>query len=62
MRVKILKALTIVAVIVMLISACAIDSDSWIPYIVCGISNAWLVLMTIANMPKGDHHGPRKNI
>lgn len=63
MRIKILKALTIMATIIMLLSACAIDSDSWIPYIVCGISSAWLVFMTIANMPKGsDGHGPRKNI
>lgn len=63
MRVKILKALTIIAIIVAILSACALDSESWLPYTACGISSAWLFLITIANAPKGsDGRGPRKNI
>lgn len=60
MRVKILKVLTKIAIILMILSACALDSDSWVPTIICAISGAWLVLITIANTPKGDHHGSRE--
>lgn len=62
MRVKILKVLTIIAFIVFILSACTIDSETWIPYIACGVSSAWLFLIAIANSPKGsDGRGPRKN-
>lgn len=61
MRVKILKALTIIAIITFILSGCCLDSESYIPMIACGISGAWLVLIVIANTPKGDHYGARKN-
>lgn len=61
MRVKILKALTIIASIIFLVSVSCLDNGFWWPCITGGISAAWLLLMTIANMPKGDYYGPRKN-
>lgn len=54
MRVKILKIITAIALVVWVLSVCCIDSDSWIPFITCGVSELWLLLMTIANMPRED--------
>ena len=48
---KILKAVTVLAVIVALISAMCVDSESWIPTVILGISVGWLALFTIANVP-----------
>lgn len=53
MRIKILKFLTTIAVLAAIFSACLIDSDSNIPYIVCLISISWLGLILWANMPEG---------
>lgn len=62
MRVKILKAITFIAIINLIFFGCCLDSDSYIPIIACGISIVWLFLMTIANAPKGsDGRGTRKN-
>lgn len=61
MRIKILRIITIIAIITFILSGCCLDSESKIPIIACGISGAWLVLIAIANTPKGDHHGTRKN-
>jgi hypothetical protein len=49
MKNKILKAISGVAAMVFITSGCALDSQSWLPYIVCGVSLAWLVLFFIAN-------------
>ena len=49
MRNKILKAVTTVAAIAFILSGCALDSQSWLPHIICGVSLLWLVLMVIAN-------------
>lgn len=62
MRIKILKIFTFIAIINCIIFGCMLDSESYIPIIICGISAAWLLLIVIANTPKGDHDGPRKNI
>ena len=62
MRVKILKIITVFAIIICIFSICCLDSKSNIPTITCGISAAWLVLIAMANTPKGDHHGTRKNL
>lgn len=48
-RIKILKTLTIAAVVVFILSGCALDSDSYIPHIACLISEIWLCLIVWAN-------------
>ena len=49
MRVKILKAITVTAVIMLILSVCAIDSNSYIPTVIAFICEGWLALMTYAN-------------
>lgn len=61
MRTKILKVLTYIAGILYVLFATAVDSGSIIPIIVCLICGTWMVLICIANTPKGDHYGSRKN-
>lgn len=57
MRIKILKIITVINLMIALLSACCLDSESWLPKIACLISSAWLLLIAIANTPKGsDHH------
>lgn len=46
---KILKGLLDVCVGLAILSACAVDSDSIIPLIVCGVSLAYIGLIVIAN-------------
>jgi len=45
----ILKATARIMGILFLVSACALDSDSWIPHIVCMVSLLWLALFAYAN-------------
>lgn len=40
------------AIIVFIVSALFIDSASWIPTIVCGVSEAWMAFIFVANLPK----------
>lgn len=40
------------SIIVFVLSALCIDSDSWIPTIVCGVSEAWMAFIFICNLPK----------
>ena len=49
MKNKILKALAYMNFIAWCIAACAIDSDSWIPFIVVVITSLWLGLFGYAN-------------
>lgn len=49
MRIVIVKAITWVAVLVLAVGVCAIDSDSMIPFIACLISLVWLGLVAWAN-------------
>lgn len=49
MRNKILKAVTTVAAIAFIVSGCCLDSQSWLPHIICGVSLLWLALIVIAN-------------
>lgn len=49
MKNKILKTITILAGVLMFISICCLDSESWIPAIVLGICMAWLGLFLLAN-------------
>lgn len=55
-RIKLLKGLTIAAVIVFLVTGCALDSDSYIPHIACLISEIWLLLMVWANCTEDRKH------
>ena len=48
MKNKILKAVTTVAAMAFILSGCALDSHSYIPHVICGVSLLWLVLMVIA--------------
>lgn len=45
----ILKTITTVAGCTFLFMACALDSPSWIPFILCVVSAVWLVLFSYAN-------------
>ena len=49
MKNKILKTITVIMVVLFLLSASALDGDTYIPHIVCAISEAWIVLFLIAN-------------
>lgn len=49
MRNKILKAVTTVAAVAFIVSGCCLDSQSWLPHIICGVSLLWLALIVIAN-------------
>ncbi len=46
---RILTSITWIAGIVFLASASAVDSDSWIPFIMYCISGAWISLFVYAN-------------
>lgn len=45
----ILKTTAYIMGILWIVSACALDSASWIPFYVCCGSGAWLVLFAYAN-------------
>ena len=53
MKTKILKAITYIAVVAFIMFATALDCGSVIPLIVCLLSGIWLLLIAIANTPKG---------
>ena len=46
---RILKSITYVMAFIFIFSVCLLDSDTWIPYIVCFICMIWFVLFIIAN-------------
>ena len=49
MKKKVLKGSIYLAVIMELVSACALDSESFIPMIICIICAAYLALIVLAN-------------
>ena len=49
MKNKVLKAIAYIVGTLWIISACAIDSESWIPTIVCAVCTAYLALFSYAN-------------
>ncbi len=49
MKNKILKAITAIAGVLMVLSMCAMDSDSWLPFIVYVSCIAWLGVFTEVN-------------
>lgn len=50
MRNTVLKAITYIMAVIWIISACSLDSLSWIPTAVCMVSTAYLMLFLIANL------------
>lgn len=46
---KILKGLTMISAIAFILSACALDSKSMIPLVICIIAAIWLALIAAAN-------------
>lgn len=58
-RTRIVKISCYIAAVVFLISATALDSLTWIPFILCCLSISWLTLVGVANDPyrgKDDKH------
>jgi len=49
MKNKILKGITWVAGVTLLLSACALDSDSYLPHVICTVCLAWLVPFVLIN-------------
>jgi hypothetical protein len=49
MKNKILKAITYLAGVAFIFGGSALDSQSWLPVIICGVSLAWLALFYVAN-------------
>ncbi len=48
-RAGIIKRSCIVAAVTFFVSACALDSLTWVPSILCCVSVAWLALVGMAN-------------
>ena len=45
----VLKTITWIMAIAFILAACAVDSESIIPAIICGVSLTWLVPITLIN-------------
>ena len=62
MRVKIIRFITYLALLGLIFFSACLDSDSWFPTVACGCCIAWLMLIVIANLPRGgDGTGRREN-
>lgn len=48
-RTRIIRLSCYIAAVVFLISATALDSLTWIPFIICCLSIGWLTLVGVAN-------------
>lgn len=48
-RARAVRISCIVAYITFMVSACMLDSMTWIPFIICCVSMAWLLLVAAAN-------------
>ena len=49
MKNRILKTITVIMAVLFILSASALDGDTYIPHIICAISEAWIVLFLIVN-------------
>ena len=49
MKNKILKAINYIMAIIFLLSICLLDSDTWIPCIVCFVCEIWFAIFVFAN-------------
>lgn len=54
---KIIKSITYVMAFIFIFSACLLDSDTWIPYIVCCVCLAWFILFMFVNREYLGKHG-----
>ena len=52
-----LKATAWIMGIVWIVSACLLDSASWVPFIACVITGAWLCTFAYANGWTNDYYG-----
>lgn len=50
MRKKLIKTSCVVAAVVFFASACMLDSMTWVPFVLCLVSLAWLLLVAHANI------------
>ena len=57
MKNKILKAINYIMAFIFLFFACLLDSDTWIPYIVCCVCLAWFILFMFVNREYLRKHG-----
>lgn len=51
MRRRLIKASCVVAGIVFFVSVCMLDSMTWVPFVLCLVSLAWLGIVAQANWP-----------
>ena len=49
MKNKVLKAINFIVAIIFLLSICLLDSDTWIPCIVCFVCEIWFAIFVFAN-------------
>ena len=49
MKNKILKSITGIMAVMFILAASALDSDSYIPHIICAVSEVWFILFLLAN-------------
>ena len=49
MKNKILKTITGIMAVLFLLSASALDGNTYIPHIICAVSEVWVVLFLLAN-------------
>ena len=49
MKNKILKTITGIMAVLFIVSASALDSNTYIPNFICAVSEVWIVLFMIAN-------------
>lgn len=52
MKNKVLKTITGIMAVLFIVAAASLDSNTYIPYIICAIAEAWFVLFLIANRKK----------
>lgn len=64
MKNKILWTITGINIISMIIMACAVDSETWIPTIIMCVNLAWLLPFVVVNRDyfDGDADGRRKTV
>jgi hypothetical protein len=49
MKNKILKSITGIMAVLFILAASALDSNSYIPHIICAVSETWFILFLLAN-------------
>ena len=50
-----------VSVIIFVLSALCIDSENWIPTIICGVCEAWMIFILYCNLRKPSQKGEKRN-